>query len=58
MTIGSGITLMVIGAVLVLALDIQAAWLDLDALGGILFGAGVVVFIFGIIAMNRTKPIQ
>jgi hypothetical protein len=49
---------MVIGAVLVLALDVQAAWLDLDALGGILFGAGIVVFIFGIIAMVRTKPIE
>lgn len=51
MTIGTGIVLFVIGAILVFALDIQLDWIDLDMVGYILMAAGAVAFIIGLILM-------
>ena len=55
MSIGSGIALFVIGAILAFAFNIQASWIDLQLVGYILMGAGVVVFIIGIILMFRKR---
>jgi hypothetical protein len=55
MSIGTGIVLFVIGAILTFALNIQVEWADLDLIGYILMGAGVVVFLVGIILMARRR---
>jgi Domain of unknown function (DUF6458) len=55
MSIGSGIALFVIGAILAFAFNIQAAWIDLHLVGYILMGAGVIVFIIGIVLMFRRR---
>lgn len=55
MSIGSGITLFVIGAILVFAINVDVAWVDLDMVGYILMGAGVVIFLLGIILLARRR---
>ncbi|MFJ4174327.1 DUF6458 family protein [Microbacterium sp. NPDC089696] len=51
MTIGTGIVLIVIGAVLVFALNIQLDWINLDMVGYILMAAGAVAFVIGLILL-------
>lgn len=51
MTIGTGIVLFVIGAILVFALDLQVEGINLDMVGYILMGAGAVAFLIGIILL-------
>lgn len=51
MTIGSGVVLFVIGAILVFALNIQLDWINLDMVGYILMGAGVLAFVIGLILL-------
>ncbi|WP_455905490.1 DUF6458 family protein [Microbacterium sp.] len=56
MGIGSGIALFVIGAILVFALDIDTGgYVDLDLIGYILMGAGVVVFLISLIFVMRSR---
>lgn len=55
MSIGSGIVLFVIGAILVFALEIEVSWIDLNTVGYILMGAGVLVFLIGIILYARRR---
>ncbi len=55
MSIGGGIALIVIGAVLSFALDVQVAWLDIKLVGYILMAAGAVVLIFGIVMLARRR---
>ncbi len=55
MTIGGGIALFVIGAILAFAINLENAWVDLDLIGYILMGAGVLVFIIGIILLARRR---
>ncbi|REJ04221.1 hypothetical protein DY023_15055 [Microbacterium bovistercoris] len=55
MSIGTGIVLFVIGAILVYALNVQVDWIDLDLVGYILMGAGAVVFVIGIVLMLRRR---
>lgn len=55
MSIGAGVVLFVIGAILRFALDIQVAWINIPLVGNILMGAGVVVFILGLIFMFRRR---
>jgi hypothetical protein len=55
MSIGTGIVLFVIGAILTFALNIQVSWVDLDLVGYIFMGAGIVVFIIGIILVTRRR---
>jgi hypothetical protein len=55
MSIGTGIVLFVIGAILSFALNIQATWIDLHLVGYILMGAGVIVFILGLVFMLRRR---
>jgi len=51
MTIGAGIALFVIGAILVFALNVQIEWIDLDMVGYILMAAGAVGLIIGVILL-------
>jgi membrane-bound ClpP family serine protease len=55
MSIGSGIALFVIGAILAFAVNIEVAAIDLDLIGYILMGAGVIIFIIGIVMMARKR---
>lgn len=55
MSIGTGIALFVIGAILVFAINVEVAWVDLDMVGYILMGAGAVVFLIGIIMLARRR---
>ena len=56
MSIGTGIVLFVIGAVLVFAVNIDTGGVvDLDIIGYILMGAGVLVFLIGLIMVFRRR---
>lgn len=49
MSIGTGIVLFVIGAILTFAINVEVEWANLDMIGYILMGAGAVVFFIGLI---------
>ena len=55
MSIGTGIVLFVIGAVLVFALNLEVTWINIDMVGYLLMGAGFIVFLVGIILMTRRR---
>ncbi|NRD27307.1 DUF6458 family protein [Frigoribacterium sp. VKM Ac-2836] len=55
MSIGGGIALIVIGAILAFALDFQVAGIDIQLIGYILIAAGVVVTIIGIAFASRRR---
>lgn len=51
MSIGTGIVLFVIGAILAFALNVQVDWVNLDLVGYILMAAGAITAIIGIILL-------
>jgi hypothetical protein len=55
MSIGTGIVLFVIGAILTFAIHVQNAFINLALVGYILMGAGIVVFIIGLVFMLRKR---
>jgi hypothetical protein len=56
MSIGTGIVLFVIGAILVFAVNIDTgAFVNLDVVGYILMGAGLVVLIIGLVMLTRRR---
>jgi len=55
MSIGTGIVLFVIGAILTFALNFETQFIDLDLVGYILMGAGVVVLIIGLVLLARRR---
>lgn len=55
MSIGGGIALIVIGAILAFALDFQVAGIDIKLIGYILIAAGVVVTVIGIAFASRRR---
>jgi len=55
MSIGTGIVLFVIGAVLAFAINLDNPVVDLDLIGYILMGAGFVVFALGMVFMLRKR---
>jgi nitrate reductase gamma subunit len=55
MSIGSGIVLFVIGAILAFAVNVQVEWANLQLIGYILMAAGAVVFIIGLVLMMRRR---
>jgi hypothetical protein len=55
MSIGGGIALIVIGAILAYALDFQVAGIDIMLIGYILIAAGVLVTIIGIVFATRRR---
>lgn len=59
MSIGAGIALFVIGAILVFAVNVDTSqFVDLDMIGYIMMGAGFVVFMIGMIFMFRRRSTQ
>ncbi len=55
MSLGTGIVLFVIGAILAFALNIQVSWIDLHLVGYILMIAGAVGIIIGIVLLTRRR---
>ena len=55
MSIGLGIVLFVIGAILAFALNLSVDWIDLQLVGYILMIAGAVVIIFAIVLLARRR---
>jgi Na+/proline symporter len=55
MSIGTGIVLFVIGAVLAFAVNLQNSVVDLHLVGYILMAAGAVVFVIGLVFMLRKR---
>lgn len=55
MSIGTGIVLFVIGAVLTFALNFQVDWINLDLVGYLFMGAGVIVFVIGLVLLMRKR---
>jgi hypothetical protein len=55
MSIGTGVVLFVIGAVLAFAINVHLAAVDLHLIGYILMGAGLVVFIIGLVLTLRKR---
>ncbi len=55
MSLGAGILLVVIGAILTFALDVQVDWINLVMVGYILMAAGLVGIILGIVLIARRR---
>ena len=55
MSIGLGIFLLVVGAILVWALDLTVTGINLQLVGYILLAAGALVTILGIVLMTRRR---
>ncbi|AWB86805.1 DUF6458 family protein [Mycetocola zhujimingii] len=55
MSIGLGIFLFAVGAILTFAVNVSVEWVNLDLIGYILMGAGLVVFIVGLALMTRKR---
>lgn len=55
MSLGLGIVLFVIGAILAFALNLTVDWIDLQLVGYILMVAGAIVIILGIILLARRR---
>ncbi len=55
MSIGAGILLFVIGAILAFAVNVQVEWVNLQLIGYILMGAGALIFILGLVLLARRR---
>jgi hypothetical protein len=55
MSIGLGIFLFVVGAILTFAVNVTVDWIDLDLVGYLLMGAGLVITIIGIALLVRRR---
>ena len=55
MTMGTGVVLFVIGAILAFAVRVQVSFISLTTAGSILMVAGVVVFLIGLVLALRGR---
>lgn len=55
MTIGLGIVLFVVGAVLAFAVNVSLDWIEVSTVGWILMGAGVVAVLIGLVFLLRRR---
>ena len=55
MSLGLGIVLFVIGAILAFALNLTVDWINLQLVGYILMIAGAIVIILGIVLLARRR---
>ncbi len=55
MTIGGSIALLVLGAILYFAVEMDVAGIDLDVVGVILMIGGLVGLVIGLVAMGRVR---
>lgn len=58
MSIGAGIALFVIGAILSFSVNVEVEWVNLDLIGYILMGAGALVFLIGLVLMVRRRQTE
>lgn len=59
MSIGAGIALIVIGAILVFAFNVDTSqFVDLDMIGYIMMAAGAVVFLLGLVFLFRRRSTE
>lgn len=57
MSIGGGIFLLVVGAILAFAVDFQVAGIDIHLIGYILMAAGALITIIGIAMLTRRRRV-
>ena len=55
MSIGAGIALIDIGAILAFAVDLPNDYVDLTTIGYIMMGAGAIVFLIGLVLLVRRR---
>lgn len=55
MSIGGGIALFVIGAILVFAVNVEISAIDIDVIGYIMMGAGFLIFVIGMLMLMRRR---
>lgn len=55
MGIGTGIFLFVVGAIVTFALNFTVSWANLDLIGYLLMGAGIVVFLVSLVLVFRKR---
>ncbi|HVX08117.1 DUF6458 family protein [Humibacter sp.] len=55
MSLGGGIFLIVVGAILAFALNVNVGWIDLHMVGYICLIAGIIITILGIILLTRKR---
>ncbi|MBY0689183.1 DUF6458 family protein [Microbacterium marinilacus] len=55
MSIGTGVVLFVIGAVLAFGLEVDIPGVDDDFIGYLLMGTGAVVFVIGLVLLTRRR---
>lgn len=58
MSIGAGIVLFAIGAILAFAVNVEVEWVSLDMIGYILMGAGAVILLIGIVLLARRRQTE
>lgn len=55
MTIGGSIFLIVLGAILYFAVELELAGIDINVIGIILMIGGLIGLVFGLVVMGRTR---
>lgn len=55
MSIGFGIFLIVVGAIMVFALNFTVDWIDIQLVGYILMTAGFLITVLGIVLLTRKR---
>ena len=55
MSLGAGIFLIAVGAILSFAITVSPSWIDLHVVGYILMAAGLIVLILGIVLLTRRR---
>lgn len=55
MTIGSGLGMIALGAILRFALRVEVSWISLYTVGNILMIAGLITFILGLVVYFRKR---
>ncbi len=55
MSLGAGIFLLAVGAVLAFAVNVQVGWVDVSVVGYILMAAGAVGIITGIVMLTHRR---
>jgi Na+/proline symporter len=58
MSIGAGIALIVIGAILAFAVNLPNDYVDLTTIGYIVMGAGAIVFLIGVVLLVRRRQTE
>ncbi|MCR2811933.1 DUF6458 family protein [Microbacterium sp. zg.Y1090] len=58
MSIGAGIALFAIGAILVFAVNVEVDFVSLDMIGYILMGAGALVVLIGVVLLARRRSTE